>query len=115
MLGFVTYMKPNPSLLGFVLYSLCIDHSSATELNSLAMDKYHISLLFLLTSSLHKPPFITAHFRSSLHILCITAPYRASPANCVYNVQISTADFCSSNKIVGLLNHNYFSLIDIIN
>src|SRR6218665_2345200 len=29
--------------------------------------------LFILKSSLHKQPFITAHFRSSLHILCITA------------------------------------------
>jgi len=28
---------------------------------------------FFLTSSLLKQPFITAHFRSSLHILCITA------------------------------------------
>src|SRR6218665_1803702 len=29
--------------------------------------------LFILKSLLHKQPFITAHFRSSLHILCITA------------------------------------------
>src|SRR6218665_649011 len=29
--------------------------------------------LFILKSSLHKQPFITAHFRSSQHILCITA------------------------------------------
>src|SRR6218665_1195970 len=35
--------------------------------------KYCIHHLFLLDSSLHKQPFITAHFRSSLHILCITA------------------------------------------
>ena len=28
--------------------------------------------LFLRNSSLHKQPFITAHFQSSLHILCIT-------------------------------------------
>src|SRR6218665_1227404 len=35
--------------------------------------KYYIPLLFCLTSSLHKQPFTTAHFRSSLHILCITA------------------------------------------
>ena len=35
--------------------------------------KYYIHLLFFLTSSLHKQPFNTAHFRSSLHIFCITA------------------------------------------
>jgi len=28
---------------------------------------------FLRNSSLQEQPFITAHFRSSLHILCITA------------------------------------------
>ena len=31
------------------------------------------TVILLLTSSLHKQPFITAHFRSSLHILFITA------------------------------------------
>jgi len=31
------------------------------------------SFSFLRNSSLQKSPFITAHFRSSLHILCITA------------------------------------------
>jgi len=36
-------------------------------------NKYYIRHSFLLNSSLHKQPFITAHFRSSLHILCITA------------------------------------------
>src|SRR6218665_1353849 len=36
-------------------------------------NKYSLNHLFLLNSSLHKQPFITAHFRSSLHILCITA------------------------------------------
>src|SRR6218665_209338 len=30
-------------------------------------------VLFLHDSSLQKQPLITAHFRSSLHILCITA------------------------------------------
>ena len=34
-------------------------------------NKYY--LLFFVNSSLHKQPFITAHFRSSLYILCITA------------------------------------------
>src|SRR6218665_4211885 len=34
---------------------------------------YRIHHLFFLNSSLHKQPFITAHFRSSLHMLCITA------------------------------------------
>src|SRR6218665_1045192 len=36
-------------------------------------NKYFIRHLFILNSSLHKQPFITAHFLSSLHILCITA------------------------------------------
>src|SRR6218665_1486356 len=35
--------------------------------------EYYICHLFILNSSLHKRPFITAHFRSSVHILCITA------------------------------------------
>src|SRR6218665_3619701 len=35
--------------------------------------EYYIRHLFVHNSSLHKQPFITAHFRSSLHILCITA------------------------------------------
>src|SRR6218665_2711539 len=35
--------------------------------------EYYIRHLFLLNSSLHKQPFITAHFLSSLQILCITA------------------------------------------
>src|SRR6218665_803426 len=39
----------------------------------LALCSRNIRYLFLLNSSLHKQPFITAHFRSSLHILCITA------------------------------------------
>src|SRR6218665_1216407 len=30
-------------------------------------NKYSVNHLFLLNSSLHKQPFITAHFRSSLH------------------------------------------------
>jgi|SRR6218665_1660839 len=44
-------------------------HLTFSSLNS----KYYIRFLFLLTSSLHKQPIITAHFRSSLHIVCITA------------------------------------------
>ena len=36
-------------------------------------NKYYIHLLFFFNSSLLKQPFVTAHFRSSLHILCITA------------------------------------------
>jgi len=31
------------------------------------------NIKFFRNSSLHKQPFITAHFRSSLHIFCINA------------------------------------------
>src|SRR6218665_3212313 len=55
------YTHPH-AVFTFLHLALCSRNSS-----------YCIHHLFLLNSSLHKQPFITAHFRSSLHILCITA------------------------------------------
>src|SRR6218665_255204 len=49
-------------------------------------NKYCIRHLFILNSSLHKQPFITAHFRSSLHIFvhhctfCASLHTKTSPA-----------------------------------
>ena len=45
---------------------------------------------FFLTSSLHKQPFITAHFRSSLHILCII---KTSPATHLIRLNISLYNY----------------------
>ena len=42
-------------------------------------NKYSMRHLFLLSSSLHKQPFITAHFRSSLHT-------KTSPGNNLVNI-----------------------------
>src|SRR6218665_2403552 len=56
-------MPPHPVLhVSTLKFALCSRNN-----------KYSVNHLFLLNSSLHKQPFITAHFRSSLHILCITA------------------------------------------
>src|SRR6218665_3110785 len=45
----------------------------STFLQLATLSECCIHHLFILKSSLHKQPFITAHFRSSLQILCITA------------------------------------------
>src|SRR6218665_3295108 len=42
-------------------------------------NRYSMRHLFLFSSSLHKRPFITAHFRSSLHT-------KASPGNNLVNI-----------------------------
>src|SRR6218665_1590984 len=55
------YTHPH-AVFTFLHLALCSRNSS-----------YCIHHLFRLNSSLHKQPFITAHFRSSLHILCINA------------------------------------------
>src|SRR6218665_3093003 len=55
------YAHPH-AVFAFPHLALCSRNSS-----------YCIHHLFRLNSSLHKQPFITAHFRSSLHILFITA------------------------------------------
>src|SRR6218665_2381794 len=57
---------------------LCIPPHAVLHVSTLCFmlsynNKYSVNHLFLLNSSLHKQPFITAYFRSSLHILCITA------------------------------------------
>src|SRR6218665_2409301 len=56
------YAYPHMLFYTFLHFALCCRNN-----------KYSVNHLFLLNSSLHKQPFITAHFRSSLHILCITA------------------------------------------
>jgi len=51
-----------------------------------------ISFPFLRNSSLQKSPFITAHFRSSLHILCFCASlheYMLKQAQCSRAVEIN--------------------------
>src|SRR6218665_572524 len=48
-------------------------YNSLSTLVTVNASECSIHHLFILKSSLHKQPFITAHFRSSLHILCITA------------------------------------------
>src|SRR6218665_2474973 len=55
------YAYPHMLFYTFLHFALCSRNN-----------KYSVNHLFLLNSSLHKQPFITAHFRSSLHILCIT-------------------------------------------
>src|SRR6218665_3215825 len=55
-------------------------------------NKYSMRHLFLLSSSLHKQPFITAHFRSSLHIFvhhcifCASLHTKTSPGNNLVNI-----------------------------
>src|SRR6218665_355440 len=58
----VTPLTPSIHTSTFLRLALCSRYK-----------KYSIRHLFLLNLSLHKQPFITAPFRSSLHILCITA------------------------------------------
>src|SRR6218665_2501901 len=68
LLNVVVAPLPPPSMHTHMLFYtfLCLALCSRNN-------KYSVNHLFLLNSSLHKQPFITAHFRSSLHILCITA------------------------------------------
>src|SRR6218665_2759891 len=66
---FFFFSSPLPP---FYAYPHALLHVSMPSLCS-RNNKYSVNYLFLLNSSLHKQPFITAHFRSSLHILCITA------------------------------------------
>src|SRR6218665_580042 len=82
-----TFFLPFSTLVKFCVY-LISQHYTPFYTHTCSFTRFYNSLstlitmnaseccihhLFLLKSSLHKQPFITAHFRSSLHILCITA------------------------------------------
>ena len=103
---FVRAILSNTILSGHSLYPLYTHRHAVFQFLHLTFYSYnsnYIRLLFLLTLSLHKQPFITAHFPSSLHIIV---------HRCTLEQALVIFESDAMNK--GLCKHAYLSFMPLL-